>query len=214
MATRKPRKWSNLKGVIPDADSGVITPWMKKVLAAKDTRAEHSMATLADEYAGLKAADKKAEEDSSKRKVLYKALELRVLEELKKVKEVAGMDTWQGAAGQSFSPKFTPRPVVKDPEALMAWIHETKQTEQLTLPGARLKAIVCEALDTKVAAVLTPAQREQLKPGDPASGAPPPGVDVFLQTSVSWTGGKRSANADPSEALADESSTGPEEGPF
>jgi hypothetical protein len=46
---------------------------------------------------------------------------------------------------------------------------------------------------------MTPAQRAELNPGDPASGVPPPGVKVFLQTTVHHPPVKRPAPVEPDE---------------
>lgn len=187
----KPRKWSNLAGQLPeDPRQSHLSPWMQEVLAIKDEKYnELSMSELKDEWAKLDEAQAAADALTSERNKQYKALELRVIEELKKVHEVAGTDMWRGD-GHTFSPKFNPRPVVKDPVALRKWIEENDKEDLLTLSAPRLKSIVCEALDTELAAMMTPAQRAGLKPGDPSSGMPPPGVEVFLQTSVHHTGGK------------------------
>lgn len=163
---------------------------MQKVFEAKDARQAKTMNELALEWADLEEEEEFEELAQSERNIKYAALERRILEELEKVKQVAGTDMWRGE-GHTFSPKFTPRPVVTDLPALMAWIKSTGQEHQLTLPKPRLKSIVCEALDTELAASMTVAQRAELKPGDPSSGACPPGVSAFLDTGVHHTGGKR-----------------------
>lgn len=185
----KTRKWSNLKGTLPEAPPKESTEWMQKVFAAKDERAGKTMNELALEYADLEEEEAFAELAASERNIKYAAIERRVLEELAKVEELAGTDMWRGE-GQTFSPKNTLRPVIKDPGALMQWIKDTGQEDQLTLPDSRLKNIVAEALSTDAAAMLTPAQRAQLKPGDPASGACPPGVEAYLQIGVHHTSNK------------------------
>lgn len=182
----KPRKWANQKGVLPDAPVGESTEWMGLVYEHKDTLAGKTMTELQDEWASLEEEEEFAKLAESKRNIEYRALELRILEELEKVKAVAGTDMWRGER-KTFSPQFTPRPTVTNLSALMQWIKDTGQEAVLTLASPKLKSIVCEALDTDAALAMTPAQRAELKPGDPASGVPPPGVAVFLQTSVHHT---------------------------
>lgn len=191
MARNKPRKWSNLKGQLPAVEEP--SEWMMKVLAEKDKLAGKSMAELKDEYAALEEEQRFEDLARAERNIKFAALEKRILEELAKIKELAGTDMWRGD-GHTFSPKYTPRPVVKDPAALMDWIKQRGLQELLSLPSARLKSIVVEALNTEMAAMMSPAERAALKPGDPGSGMPPPGVEVFLHETVHHTSGtKKSA---------------------
>lgn len=187
----KPRKWSNLKGQIPDAPVEV-SEHTEKIFAARDERRGRPLAELADEWADLEEEEAFAKLAEEKRNIIYAALEGLILDALKTVKDVAGTDMWRGER-KTFSPQFTPRPTVKDPAALRKWIEDTGQHDQLSLSAPRLKAIVCEALDTEAAAAMTPAQRAQLKPGDPSSGVAPPGVEVFLQQTVHHTTVKRAS---------------------
>lgn len=182
----KPRKWSNLKGQVADVPVE-MSPWMQEVMAQADARGDRSMEDLAKEYYALEQEATLARQAESKRNILFAAIDRCILKHLERVKEVAGTDLWRGAEGGTFSPKFTPHPVVADPVALMQWLRDTDQLHLLTLPKSRLKSIVCEALDTELASSLTPAQRALIKPGDPSSGAPPPGVNVFLHTGVHHT---------------------------
>jgi hypothetical protein len=188
----KPKKWSNLEGQLPRDTSAELSERFQQVLAEADKRNGRTMQALQDEWVDLEEEEAFAKLAEYERNVKFEALERRILEELEKVKAVSGGDMWRGAA-KTFSPKFTPRPSVEDAAKLMAWIKATGQEHQLTLPAPRLKSIVCEALDTDAAALLTPAERAQLKPGDPASGAPPPGVTVFLDKSVHHTTVKTSS---------------------
>lgn len=186
MARNKPRAWSNQVGKLPEPPSNEPSEWMQEVLREKDKRQDKTMDELMAEYATLEAEEAIAAKAQSARNVLYAAIDKRILEELAKVKQVSGQDMWRGN-GHTCSPKHTPRPVIEDPEALRKWIKETGQEDQLTLPQGRLMSILTEAMQTDMSAILTPAQRAQLKPGDPGSGAPPPGVKVFLHTGVHHT---------------------------
>lgn len=187
---KKARKWSNLKGTLPEAPSGETSEWMQKVFAAKDARSDKTMAELAKEYQQLVEADEKAEEARKARNIIYEALERRILEELVKVEEVAGTDMWRGE-GQTFSPKNVLRPTVTDRKALKDWIKEQGMEDLLELSHPRLQAIVNEAMDTSISATLTPKEREKLTPGQVGSGAPPPGVSVYIKTGVNRTGPRK-----------------------
>jgi len=208
MARNKVRKWSNLKGQVPDAPETQPSEWMQEVFKAKDARQTKSMDELQQEYGELVAADEADKAAASERNIKYAALDRRILEELEKVKQVSGQDMWRGN-GHTFSPKFSPRPVVEDKQALRAWITETGQEDQLELPTGRLNAIIAECMNTDLAAILTPAQRATLRPGDPGSGMPPPGIKLFLQTSVHHT----SAKAKPTTAASTPDADG-DDGPF
>lgn len=189
MARNKVRKWSNLKGQVPDAPVNETTEWMQEVFREKDARKDKSMDELQEEYAQLSEADEAAEAERAKRNIKYAALDRCILTKLEDVKKVSGQDMWRGN-GHTFSPKFSPRPVVEDKAALRAWIKETNQEDQLELPTGRLNAIIAECMNTDLAKILTPAQRAMLRPGDPGSGIPPPGIKLFLQTSVHHTSPK------------------------
>jgi hypothetical protein len=122
---------------------------------------------------------------------------------------------WRGQ-NQTFSPKFDVSPSVKDKSALMQWVHscvscgrtedECKCDEfinratQLSLAKPTLKSIVSEAYDSDIAELLTPAQRAQLKPGDPGSMMPPPGVSVYMVNGVN----RRSTNGSGNSRKRDE----------
>lgn len=200
MAKPKPRKWSNLKLPAPPVEPE-MSERFKKVLAEVDKRRWKSgdtpgvslpvtMDDLSREWAELEAADARAAAESAERGIKYDALEMRILEELKKVQELAGTDIWRGR-GQTFSPKHTVCPIVRDKAALKKWIEDTRQTDLLTLAGPTLKSLTCALLER--AESMTPAERAQLKgvPGEP--GMPPPGVEVYLRPGVNRT----SQNATP-----------------
>jgi hypothetical protein len=199
-------KWSNLKGQFPEATPVELSDRMVEVFAAKDARKDATMDELIAERAALE--EEEAFEDLARadRSVKYEALDRRILEELDKVKQIAGTDMWRGD-GRTASPKITPQPIVEDIVALTEWIKDTGLYDTLfTLSKPRLKATVCEALETDAAAALTPAQRAALKPGAPGSGAPPPGVKVHLRTTVHHTSAKQRA---PRHVAAD-----PDDVPF
>lgn len=192
----KDRAWSNLKGVIPDAPEQVeLTPRTIKVIEEADKRRvklvdeqEHpvTMDDLAKEWSGLEEEEEFEELAKTQRNIIYDALTRRILEELEHVKAVAGTDMWRGD-GQTFSPKFALNIKVTDPIALRKWVEETGQQHLLTIPRGRLNGIVAEAMKLDTAAALTPAERAALKPGQPGSGQPPPGVEVTLFTTVHHT---------------------------
>ncbi len=189
----KPRKWSNMKGTLPDHPEQVeLTDRVKEILKRKDALAGKSMKELAIEYDALEQEEEFEELTRYERNIEYEAVERSVLEQLEKVREVAGTDLWRGE-GQTFSPKYTLSPVVEDPVALMDWVKATKQESLLRLLPSALQSIVTEAMNTEISLALTPAERAALKPGQPGSGQPPPGVTVFLRTSVNHTSGRKKA---------------------
>lgn len=221
MARRdKTRKWSNMKGQIPDAVD--LSPRAALVIAEADKRrwkpavepsgalvevvpgvqVEVTMDDLAAEYNNLEEEEAFEDMARDRRNIVYDALTKRILEEIEKVKAIAGTDMWRGQ-DQTFSPKYMLNIRVTDPVALRKWVRETDQEHLLTLPSGRLKAIVGEALNTDAAAAMTPGERAALKPGMPASGQPPPGVEVSLFTTIHHTStkpGKRTrGSSDPDD---------------
>jgi hypothetical protein len=208
MARRdKVRKWSNLKGQIPEAVD--LSPRGQEVIKAADLRRNKetgdpvTMDDLALEWNGLE--EEEAFEDMARdgRNIVYDALTKRILEELDRVKTMAGTDLWRGQ-DQTFSPKYMLNIRVTDPVALRKWVEETGQQHLLTIPVGRLKGIVGEAMNTDSAAAMTPAERAQLKAGQPGSGMPPPGVEVSLFTTVHHTstaaGKKTRGSSDPDDS--------------
>jgi hypothetical protein len=194
----KPRKWANLKGQVPDDPGQVeLTPRTLEVIAEADKRRVKedgtavTMDDLAQEWSGLEEEEEFEDLAKDKRNIQYDALTRRILEELERVKAIAGTDLWRGD-GQTFSPKFMLNIRVTDPIKLRAWVEETNQQHLLTVPRGRLNGIVGEAMNLDLAAAMTPAERFALKPGQPGSGQPPPGVEVSLFTTVHHTApGKR-----------------------
>lgn len=204
------RKWANLKGQVPDDASQVeLTPRTLEVIAEADKRRVKlvddtpvpiTMDDLAQEWSGLEEEEEFESLAKDKRNILYDALTRRILEELERVKAIAGTDLWRGE-GQTFSPKFMLNIRVTDPVKLRAWVEETGQQHLLTIPRGRLNGIVSEAMNVDSAVALTPAERAKLKPGQPGSGQPPPGVEVSLFTTVHHTapGRKTRGTIDPDE---------------
>ncbi len=208
MARRdKVRKWSNLKGQIPDAVD--LSPRGQEVIKEADTRRNKetgepvTMDDLALEWNGLEEEEAFEDMAREKRNIVYDALTKRILEELDRVKTMAGTDLWRGQ-DQTFSPKYMLNIRVTDPIALRKWVEETGQQHLLTIPVGRLKGIVGEAMNTDSAAAMTPAERATLKAGQPGSGMPPPGVEVSLFTTVHHTstapGKKTRGSSDPDDS--------------
>lgn len=191
---KKPRKWSNLDGKIPDEPVKVDERELKvraemdkaRFVETGDGSRPATMRDFALEYASL--CEEEAFEDKARklRSVRYEALERIIRQELAKIQEMAGTDMWRGE-GQTFSPKFTIIPVVTDKAALRRWVDDNDMTEMLELPGSKLKEVLTECMDSDLAATMTPAQRAALKPGMPGSMQPPPGVAVFMKKGVNRT---------------------------
>lgn len=188
MARGKPRRWSNLKGEVPEPVVE-MNERTRTMLERKDERAATPMPDLVQEWETLE--EEESFEDLAKydRNITFEALEKRILDELAKVQQVAGTDMWRGD-GHTFSPKHILSPHVVDPSALLKWVHETDQAHLLTVPTGRLKSIVAEAMNADHASTMTPAQRAALKPGEPGSMQPPPGVAITLHTTVHHTSPK------------------------
>lgn len=183
---RKPKKWSNMEGVVPAVPQDTLSPWFQKVLKEKDTLADLSLLELDARYAVLVAEEKAEEEARRLRNIKYKALEMRMLEELEKVATVSGQETWRGN-GTTLSPKRSLRPTVKDKAKLKEWLGERDMEDLLELPSGRLNSIVADAFDAENASMLTPAQRATLTAGLPGSQLAPPGVEVFMEKTINRT---------------------------
>ncbi len=195
MARNKPRANAHLIGKIPDAPVE-LSERQQRVFAEKDKRrikedgSPVELRDLALEYGSLEEEEEFEDLARTERSVVFEALERRILEELEKVKGIAGTDMWRGE-GQTFSPKHVLNVHVTDPQALRRWIKETDQEHILSVPAARLKSIVGEALNPELSSVMTPAERAKLTPGQPGSMQPPPGVSVSLHHTVNHTNSAR-----------------------
>ena len=167
-----------------------------EIFQNKDARSGKTLNELKDEYFALRAEKRAAKLAERERNVKFAAIDLCILDQLKKVEEVAGTDMWRAEDGATFSPKHRALAKVTDPVAFLMWIHEHEREDELRLPQGKLNELIKEALDTDAAALLTPTQRAELRPGEPASCAPPPGVSVTIQTRVHHTGGVGSEDED------------------
>lgn len=186
MARKKAGKWANQVGTIPEEQKDTVSPWFKKVLEEKDTLQGLSMAELDAKWAALEAEDEAVEEARKARNIKYEALEMRILEEIERIKTISGQESWRGN-GTLITPKRVLRPSVKDKAALRAWVEEHDMEAMLELPSGRLNSLVTDAFDTENASILTPAQRATLSAGMPGSQLAPPGVEVFMKTTVNRT---------------------------
>ncbi len=199
----KPRKWSNLEGQLPEP-AVELTPWelsIREVLRKLDAL---QLPQLQEEWSKLDAIEmqdkapalehvqqtelKDLDRSSRKmRNLLYAALDRRVLTELRKIKELAGTDQYKGALG-TFSPKHNVDPSITDNAALTKWAKDNGFEELLALPKSKLSEIITDALDQNAASSLSPAQRAGLTPGSAGSMQPPPGVKLYMRTTVSFRG--------------------------
>lgn len=197
---KKGRPWANLDGQIPD-EPKEKTPRELAIeqrcdelrgLARDEKTGElfkkQTMRELALNYGNLEEEESFEDLARKERSVEYEAHERVIRDELMKVYELSGQDTWRGD-GHTFSPKFIPVPFVTDKKALLAWAEEHGHLEYLLdIKDSRLKEIVLAALNTEEAMLMTPDERAALKPGEPASGQPPPGVGVFMKKSINHKG--------------------------
>ena len=187
----KKRKWSNLKGVVPNEPQETSSERFGRVLKEKDNRKTRTLLQLAEERDHLKSLQTIAKDTEKERNILFDAIEMRVLEELEKVKATAGTDMWRGPQNQTFSPKYTPYAYVTDKEKLRQWVKDQQLEHLLELPSNVLGNLVKEALNPDLAAMVPPNLRSQLKPGMAGSMQPPPGVGVYLRTTVHATSGSK-----------------------
>ena len=181
MAKRKARKWSNLKGDVPEQEVEVSERELA-IRAKTDEWRGESMAELAIEYQQLVEEEEFATLAAKQRSIMYEALERLILDELKRVEEVSGQDMWRGE-GQTFSPKTTVIPVVTDKAEVMKYLKDTGQEALLTLEYPRLKSLVTDALEA--IALMTPAQRAELV--GVTLDKPLPGVKIFIKNGVHRT---------------------------
>jgi hypothetical protein len=196
---KKPRKWSNLKGQLP-APPVDDNERLRRIDEAKAERLTRTMDELAAEWARLDVEHDAAKVAERERNIKYAALEARILEEIDKIKAMAGTDIWRGAPG-TFSPRYLPFSTVTDRDALLKWVKDSGLEDRLVtdLPTSTLNDIVKAALDPQVVAYLTPAQRAALRPGQPGSMQPPPGVKVYLKTTVGRTDASETPAKDEEE---------------
>lgn len=192
----KPRKWSNMAGRLPERVVE-LTPRELAIRAAKDQLAGKSMRELQELWLKMDVVEAQAAAESKKRSIVYAAIERLALDELKAIKEKAGTDQFKSELG-TFSPKHNVEPSIEDNDVLTAWAKQNGFEELLTLPSGKLKEIVTEALDEKAAMSLTVPQRAALPPGSAGSMQPPPGIKLYLHTTVSFTG-KRATPPDEDE---------------
>lgn len=176
------RKWSNLRGQVPD-EPQEVSEREQTVRARVDVHRAKTMSELADEYKTLVEEEDFADRADKARSIEYEALERLILTQLKAVQEFSGHDTWQGD-GQSFAPQYTPIPIVVDKTALIAYIREHGMEALLDLGYPKLRSLVTSRLDEIT--TMTPGQRAVLPPD--ALSQPLPGVKIFLKTGVRWTG--------------------------
>jgi hypothetical protein len=177
---KKGRKWSNLKGAVPEQPVELSA----RELQIREDMAKHTgkaMRELAQEYQGLVEEEEFADLATKKRGVAYEALERLIGTELERVKDFSGQDTWRGE-GQTFSPKISVIPVVADKGALMQHIRATGQEALLTLEYPKLKSLVVNILEEL--AVMTPAQRAVCTIN---LEEPIPGVKLFIKPGVHRT---------------------------
>lgn len=187
--SKKPRKWSNLKGQVPAAPGEDNNERLQRIQSERAKHEGKNMAELAAEWAALDREFTAATLAEKERNIKYDALEPLILAALDQIQALASTDIYRGPTG-TFSPRYKPLPTVTDRPRLLQWIRDIGQADRLVtdLPGATLSDIIEAAYNKDVAALLTPAERAALQPGFPGSMQPPPGVNVYLKTAVGRTG--------------------------
>lgn len=179
---KKARKWSNLRDKLPH-EKEELSERETKVRARIDELSDETMKELAASYASLEEEEALDSKLQKARSIEKEALERRMKHELKTIEENFGVDTFRSPDG-TFYPGYRLIPYVTDKVALEKWIKDTGRASMMSLPSGKLSEIVGEAFDVEQAALLTPGQRAALKPGEPGSAQPPPGVGVWIRTVV------------------------------
>lgn len=181
---KKPRKWSNLDGQIPE-EPVELTDREQKIRARCDElrAAQTPMKDLAATYRSIREEEAFEELAEKARSLEKAALERVIRSELERVQDISGQDMWRGE-GMTFSPNIAVIPFVTDRQAFEQWIRDTGRESFFAIPEGRVKSLVCDALNEDEAVMLTPEERAALKPGEPGSMQPPPGIGVFIRKGV------------------------------
>lgn len=187
----KKRQWSNLRGLVPEAEDKVDDRELaiRQAIAEREDHEDENgkpiraktTAELAAEYGDLCEEEEFEDLAKKKRSVTYEALERMFREKLERIHEQTGHDTFRGE-GQMFSPKTLIIPIVHDPKKLRKHIDDLGMNELLELPSGRLKSLVVEQLE----------KFEQMTPAERAACPhtlvePVPGVKLFIRRSVHRT---------------------------
>jgi hypothetical protein len=153
-------KWSGLKDKFT---AFVQDPtYQQKVDLEKKTLAKLSRVLRCAKYAAFKRLKEAAEDEIEKLNVKLEALSQLLVDDLEGEAETKiTNDTG------TFSIKDEPYPSVKDKLAFHAWVRSSGQEEILTVNYMTMSAIV----------------KAKIEAGEEI----PPGVDVFIKTSIRWT---------------------------
>jgi hypothetical protein len=138
------RKWSNLKGVLPDAPVEAPTGYeqeMAKHHEAMDREGITDLGRLLPHLNELEAEKERLEQETKKQNARIAAAEGRALALLKK----DNLDSVTHE-GQLFYTSSEPHPKVTDHLAVRDWARENGHDDSLQLPWSTLKALVKERL--------------------------------------------------------------------
>lgn len=144
-----------------------------------------TMAELDDEYESLDEEAEFAELQAKARSIKYEALERVMLEELAKIEEISGQDKFR-RGNVTISPSPMIIPSVENVEVFEQWVRDSKMDDLFVteVPGSKIKMLVNEAFDPKVAESLTVKERAALVAGAPGSCQPPPGLKVYIKKRI------------------------------
>ena len=176
----KARKWSNLEGQLPAP--AMPDDYATKILARKDAlraKGVTDLAAVARQFLDVDEHQAEVTEQQANLDLDYAALESLAREFL----QATNTDLWRGE-GMTLSPRNALHASTSDRAALNAWARATERDDLLTVLPGTVTSLASEAMDLERAALLTPAERATLKPGEPGSGAPPPGVTVYLRPTI------------------------------
>jgi hypothetical protein len=157
-------KWTAFKGklqhYVEESD------YQEKVDDEKQTLIKKSPQQLAENLKDLKNAKKEFNASLYRVNLEIEATQQLLLEWM----EANGMDSIRLQSGGLFSERLEPYSSVIDKEKLKEWVKKQKMNHLLVLPWSMLNSMV----------------KERLMNGETL----PPGVEVFIKTSLSMYGGK------------------------
>lgn len=151
-------KWSEFKGKLDQAP--VESSWQGKVDATKPEYQELNVGQLGEKYNEFRIAKERLQEELGEVNTHLEALSQLVIDELERL----GLSSVKLADGSSINMKDEPYSRVKDQHVFLSWIREQGLDSLLTVNYQTMNAMVKDRLIT----------------GD----EPPPGIDVFIKTSI------------------------------
>lgn len=160
MISKKPRKWSAFKGVLPTYQNVEDPERIELIQAVKDSIAGDKSVEIAKQYAFLKVEKDRLEDELKAINLQLEARNAVLVERL----ENDGTQSFKLETGENFYLSDEPYAQVRDKVRLNDWFSENGMDELRTVNWQTLSAIV----------------KERLERGDQL----PEGCEVFLKTKV------------------------------